>query len=119
MGPAAEPLVTAPEMVPSLLGATLRVVGMLALLGVGAWLFVKRRSFQRGGRAIEVIDRAFLARGTSVALLRVGQSRLLLGITPSHVRLLRDLGAEGSFAEALATVDQGHERPVRGTPAEV
>ena len=120
MTPGLEPLASAPDAVPSLLGAGLRIAGVLALLGVGAWFLVKRRGFTRTARSLEVVDRAFLARGASVALLRVGPRRLLLGITAEHVRLLRDLGDEveaagghgagappARFAETLERVTSG------------
>jgi len=99
MNPGADLLAAAPEA-PSLLWAALRVAGMLALLGLGAWLLVKRRGFQRGGRSLEVLDRAFLSRGTSVALLRAGSRKMLLGITAEQVRLLCELDDDEPAAGA-------------------
>jgi flagellar biogenesis protein FliO len=88
----ADPILSAPDAVPSLWGAFLRLaigVGLLAA-GAAAWLYWHRRV--RGTeRHVEVMDRAFLARGVSVALLRVGTKRLLVGVSNEGVRLIRDL----------------------------
>jgi flagellar biogenesis protein FliO len=89
--------------------AGLRLSLAVAVLAVaaGLWLHWQRRS--RGAtRQLEVLDRAFLARGVSVALLRVGGRRLLVGVSGEGVRLIRDLEAGptsacgASFVEALA-----------------
>jgi flagellar biogenesis protein FliO len=113
MNPGAELFAAGPAPAPSLLWAALRVAGMLALLGLGAWLLVKRRGLQRGIRSIEVLDRAFLSRGASVALLRAGSRRLLLGITAEQVRLLCELDGQAApegradFAGALERAGGG------------
>ena len=71
-----------------------------------AWFWWQRR-VKGPSRHLEVIDRAFLARGASVALLRVGERRLLVGVSSEGVRLLRDLepGAPASSASSAAFAD--------------
>lgn len=99
----------APDGAPSIAGAAMRLGLAVALmaLAAGAWLWWKRR-VKGPERHLEVIDRAFLARGASVALLRVGSKRLLVGVSNDGVRLIRDLGTpaagdgERGFAEVLA-----------------
>lgn len=81
----------------------------IALVGFG-FLWWQRRHGGATTRQVEVIDRAFLSRGVSVALLRVGERRLLVGVSGDGVRLLRDLDrapreAEESFADALAVAE--------------
>ncbi len=79
---------------PSLLGATLRIVLMLAVIVAAGWgwLYWQRRA--RGPeRRLQVLDRAFLMRGAGVALLRADDRRLLVGVSAEGVRLLRDLDA--------------------------
>ena len=91
MIPAPDPLLTE-SAVPSLLGAALRMglaVAALALVAWG-WLYWRRR-VKDPTRDLEVLDRAFLARGASVALLRVGERRLLVGVSAEGVRLIGDL----------------------------
>jgi flagellar biogenesis protein FliO len=92
----ADPLVLAPDAVPSLWGATLRLALVAALfLGMAAaWWFWQRR-VRRPLRQLEVLDQAFLGRGVSVALLSVADRRLLVGVSSEGVRLLRDLESGG------------------------
>jgi flagellar biosynthetic protein FliO len=64
----------------------------VALLCAAAWLLLRwRRRSGAGRRQLRVLDRAFLSRGASVALVHVAGKRLLLGVTTEGVRLLRDL----------------------------
>ncbi|MBZ5637245.1 MAG: flagellar biosynthetic protein FliO [Acidobacteriia bacterium] len=92
MTPAVEALAAAPAAAPSLLGAALRMVGALVLLGVSAWVVLRWQRNVRGARRqMEVLDRAVLTRGASVAILRVEGRRLLLGVSADGVRLLGDL----------------------------
>ena len=85
-------VLTAMPEAPSLLGAALRLGLAVTLLAVGAAAFLYWQRKKRGGRSqLEVMDRAFLARGSSVVLLRVEARRLLVGVSPEGVRLLRDL----------------------------
>jgi flagellar biosynthetic protein FliO len=107
MTPAADALAAAPDVAPSLLGAALRTAAVLVLLGAAAWVFLRwHRGVRMSRRQMEVLDRAVLARGASVVILRVEGERLLLGVSTDGVRLLRDLdsGAPGAadFKAALA-----------------
>jgi len=108
--------VAAAELAPSLLGPTLRVIGALALLAAGAWILLGRLNRGRRGRGdLCVIDRAFLARGAGVALVRVEGRRLLLGVSNDGVRLLSDLerprvtGERGSFDAFLLDAETDEE----------
>jgi flagellar biogenesis protein FliO len=102
-------LIAATEAAPSLAGAVLRI--SLVVLGLaaaaGAWLYWQRR-VKGPTRLLEILDRAALARGASVALLRVGERRLLVGVSNEGVRLLRDLEAtelpapQRAFADVLS-----------------
>lgn len=77
---------------PSLLGAGLRMLAALALLGAAAWVVLRWRKHNlRNRRDLCVLDRAFLARGAGVALVSVEGRRLLLGVSNDGVRLLTDL----------------------------
>ena len=109
-----EPLLLGPEAAPSLVGAAVRIGAVLLLLfgGALAWMHWQRRG--RGARRrLEVLDRVMLARGASVALLRVEGHRLLVGVSAEGVRLIRRLDdavtdepAPGAtrFPEVLARV---------------
>ncbi len=88
---------------PSLWGAMFRLgaaVAGFALLA-GLWLHFQKR-FRAAKRELEVVDRAALTRGASVAILRVGNRRLLLGVSTDGVRLLRELDAEGDPGQAAS-----------------
>ena len=108
MTPGSEALTALPEAAPSLFWATLRMLALLAAFLGGAWLLLRwQRRTRSGGRQVEVVERAFLARGSSLTLVRVDGRRLLLGVSSEGVRLLRDLdggGAEGRFPDVLSEV---------------
>ncbi len=114
MNPAVSPLVS--DAVPSLFGASLRMGLAMALLLVAAWVLLRwRKKTQAPTREMEVLDRVFLTRGASAALLRVGKKRLLVGVSAEGVRLLSDLdGAEASPLPAFSAVmaeTAGENRP--------
>ena len=91
---------------PSLLGAGLRLL-LFALLfagAVGGWWWWRRRQ-REGGRQLEILDRALLSRGASVALLRVADRTLLIGVSPEGVRLLKSFGRAEPFADTLESVE--------------
>ena len=91
-----EVLTAVPEAAPSLFWASVRMVLLLAVFLAAAWFLFRWHRRNRGSaKSLEVLDRAFLARGTSVALLRVEGRRLLLGVSAEGVRLLRDMDAGG------------------------
>lgn len=96
------------DAAPSLLWAAVKTVGTLVGLGVMAWVVLRwQKTGRRSKRYLEVIDRAILGRGTSVALLRVCGKRVLIGVSSDGVRLLRDLDpgspkADVAFDEVLS-----------------
>ncbi len=92
MTPAADALGAMPDTAPSLVWAVLRTLAALALLLAGAWALLRwQKRGRRAERQIEVIERAALSRAATLALVRVGGRRLLLGISGDGVRLVRDL----------------------------
>lgn len=104
MQPVADVL-AAPEA-PSLAGAAIRMVLALAVVIAAAWVFLKwRQKASAPRRELEVLDRAFLARGASVALLRVGTRRLLVGVSGDGVRLVSKLDSGESFVAALGEAE--------------
>jgi flagellar biosynthetic protein FliO len=72
--------------------ATVRMVLALGAIAVTAWAVLRwNRRSKSSRRHMEILDRSFLARGTSIALVRVDGRRLLLGVSSEGVRLLRDM----------------------------
>ena len=110
-----EPIIAASEMGPSLLGAALRMGLIVVVLTGGAWVwFYWQKKTRAASRHLEVLDRAFLARGACVTLLRVDRRRLLVGVSAEGVRLIRDLEPAGPRgAEPEAAEDA---RPARREP---
>lgn len=108
MLPPTEPGLAGPD-IPSLWDAAVRLalaVGVIVAAAWG-WLYWQRRG-RGNGRHLEVIERSFLARGVSLALVRVDDRRLLVGVSAEGVRLIRDLdqrgaAAGGRFRDALAS----------------
>lgn len=88
----AEPLFDA-GTAPDVLTAGLRVAAMLALLVGGAviWIVWQRRARMSGRRSLSVVDRLGLGRSASVVLLSVDGRRMLVGISPEGIRMLRVL----------------------------
>lgn len=72
------------------------VVGMMWLLAK----LVKRPLRGRAGRGLEVITRTQLTRGASIAVVRMDQRALVLGVTDGGVRLLLEADAEQFGATA-------------------
>lgn len=101
---------------PSLLGAGLRAAAVTAAVALALWLLARYSGRFRRGRRLEVLDRAVLGRAASIALVRVDDSRLLVGVSAEGVRLLRDLDARPSgraspsFALALDDARSKTER---------
>jgi flagellar biogenesis protein FliO len=101
---------------PTLLGATLRMGIALLATAAAAWVLLRwRRKVGAAGRRLEVVERAFLARGASIALIKVEGHRLLVGFSSDGVRLLRDLDSgpvasrNPAFGEVLRAVSQPRE----------
>ena len=100
---------TAVPDAPSLVAVVLRMIGMILLFAAAAaaWVWWQRRSRQIV-RRMSIRDRLPLARGASAVLLEVDGQRLLIGVSPDGVRLLRSLGPETAVPEPEVT-----ERPAR------
>ena len=112
-----EPFIAAGDAVPSIGAAALRMVLFLAVFAAIAvsWLVWQRRA-RRGPRRIEVVDRALLSRGVSVALLRVESQRMLVGISADGVRLIRTLD-RGAPEAAELTADDSATQPANPAAA--
>jgi flagellar biogenesis protein FliO len=98
--------------VPSLVGPALRLGAALAVFLVAAFVFVKwRKRFVSEKRALEVLERVGLSRGASLVLVRAGGERILVGVSPDGVRLLKSLPPSppdpvaASFAQTLAAAE--------------
>ncbi|SHG27448.1 flagellar protein FliO/FliZ [Jatrophihabitans endophyticus] len=96
------------------------LVSLAVVLGV-MWLIARRaRKGVRGrnARVIEVLDRASLSRGSSVAVVRVNDRAFVLGIAESQVSILgeTDLAAAQAAHEEAAPARgrrrAGTDRPV-------
>lgn len=79
---------------------TVELVGRLCLalaVVLGAiWLIAKKarggaRAKVRSGKLIDVLGRQPLTRGSSVAVVRVGERALIVGVTDSNVRVLGEM----------------------------
>ena len=83
------------------------LVSLAAVLGV-MWLLARR--VRKGGRAkdtrlIDVLGRQQLSRNASVAVVRVGEQALVIGVTDAQVSVLgeTDLGAAQAMVAASAS----------------
>jgi flagellar biogenesis protein FliO len=101
------------DAAPSLVWAAIKTAATLAGLGAMAWVLLRwQKTGKRAKRHLEVIDRAVLGRGASVALLRVCGKRVLVGVGGDGVRLLRDLdpgASDAAFGEVLDRVAAAEE----------
>jgi flagellar biogenesis protein FliO len=106
MTPLSEAVAVEPAAVTSMAGAALRIAGALLVLGAAAWAWFhwQRRSGRTAKRDLRVLDRVFLTRGASLAVVSAAGRRLLLGISGEGVRLLTDLEQEQNFREVLGEV---------------
>lgn len=74
---------------------TLALLLVLVAVFVVALLMKKLRGFSAGGSSgIEVLAQASLGARERAVVIRVGGTRLLLGVAPGQVSLLRELPAE-------------------------
>lgn len=110
--PPLEAVVAAGDAVPSIALAALRVAGALAFVVACGWAVLRwRRSMGKLGGGLRVLDRAFLTRGASIAVVAVEGRRLLLGVSAEGVRLLTDLEDDKSaFPELLAQRTESNAR---------
>lgn len=115
----AEPLFDA-GAAPDLLAAGLRMAGMLALLVAGAvaWIVWQRRARRAGRRSLAVVDRLGLGRSTSVVLLSVEGRRMLVGLSPEGIRMLRVLPETAAATEATEATEATDTIAATGAAAE-
>lgn len=111
-------LLAATDAGPSLWYAALRVTAAIALMLGGAWAwFYWQRRVRGPVRRLEILDRAILGRGASIALLRVDDRNLLVGVSTDGVRLIRDVdtppatAARGGGAAAERSSPTGQASP--------
>jgi hypothetical protein len=80
------------------------VAAIALLIAMGAWLWFRRRSagLIRPGAsaAIEVLHRTAMARGQSLALVRVGDRVVLLGQSAQGFQRLAEFEADASRADS-------------------
>lgn len=91
IAPAVEPGAELAPEGPGLLRVGAALLAVLALL-IGAHALVRRTSLAGGGGDLRLEARLPVARGGQVAVVRVEGRRLLVGITPSSVNLIAELG---------------------------
>jgi flagellar protein FliO/FliZ len=97
----------------ALLGRVL--VSLAAVLGV-MWVLARRMRAGKRGRATKLIDvlgRQALSRSASVAVVRVGDKALVVGVTDNQVSVLSETdlaAAEALVAEAQAGTQSGRSR---------
>jgi flagellar protein FliO/FliZ len=106
------------------LGSLLRVVVslglVLALLWVAARTLQKGRTRASGGVDVDVLARVPLAQKSALAVVRLGDQALVLGVTESRVALLTQTPVDALTVESLAeslTVPAAERIAVR--PADV
>lgn len=115
MTPLPETLVS-PEVVPSMFGAVVRMIGALALLGGAAWVFLRWRGRgPQSRREIRVIDRTALTRGAGLAIVAVADRKLLLSVSADGARLITALddGPARNFDEYLEESTERTEEAVQ------
>lgn len=100
------------EEIGTLLGMLLAVALVLVLAYVCTRLLAGRGALlsRSGGRSgnLRVMERLALGREQSVILVQMGARRVLLGVTPSQITLLRELSEEEA---ALWDEPQGPQNP--------
>lgn len=90
-------------------GQAIRLVLSLAVVLALMWLaarVLKGRAVRGGGDVVTVLGRAQLARGASVAVVRVADRALIVGVTEQRIALLSETPATAlaPAAEAASTV---------------
>jgi flagellar protein FliO/FliZ len=84
------------------------LIALAVVLGV-IWLIAKKarggaRQKLRSDKLIDVLGRQSLTRGSSVAVVRVADQALIVGVTDSNVRVLGEIPLDAAAAH-LAAVD--------------
>ncbi len=78
--------------------ATLALLIVLAVIFAIAWLARRLRNVTGSGtQGIEVLAQAAVGPRERVVVVRVGSTRLLLGVAPGRVNALHELPADASF----------------------
>lgn len=117
MTPMPDLAAASPEVVPSLAMAAVRMVLALGVLILAAWALLRWRNRTVGGRRdLQVLDRAVLTRGASVALVNVSGRRLLLGVSTNGVNLLTRLETPGPTGESFGKALDEASRTREATP---
>jgi flagellar protein FliO/FliZ len=102
------------------LGSLLRVVVslglVLALLWIAARTLHKGRTRALGGVDVDVLARVPLAQKSSLAVVRLGDQAIVLGVTESHVALLTQTPVEALTSESVVdSMTQRGSLPVTGS----
>lgn len=102
----------------ALLAATLHVVGRITGRRPARGGLVLRRGSVRERRTVEVIDRQSLGRTASLALVRIGDRHVALGVTDQRVSLLAEVphldAVTSSSATASSWTSPAGVAPARG-----
>lgn len=104
-------------MRPDVVGQVLQVVVSLAVVLGLMWLaarVLKRTGVARGGDAIELLARQPLSRNSAVAVVRVADRALVLGVAEQGVTLVAETDLAAVQA-ALATPARERRRPALPT----
>jgi flagellar protein FliO/FliZ len=95
------------------------LVSLAAVLGV-IWVIARRaRKGPRAanGRTLEVLERAALSKGSSVAVVRVGDQALVLGVADSGVSVLGETDLDAALANKTAPKGRLAARAAHAAPA--
>lgn len=94
-------------------GLVQMILGLMVILVLiigAAWLLRRFMPLRGGEGAIKVLGGLTLGSRERVVLLQVGETRLLVGISPGRVATLYALdGQEGTFAHELAAARKGKQ----------
>lgn len=86
-----------------------RLLIALAVVLGAIWLIAKKargtssRAKLRSGKLIDVLGRQSLSRGSSVAVVRVADKALIIGVTETNVRVLGEMELDVAAAHIAAT----------------
>src|SRR3954447_21875070 len=86
------------------------LVSLAAVLGV-MWVIARRMrgsTKKRGTRLLEVLDRQQLSRNATVAVIRIGDQALVVGVTDNQVNVLGD--TDLAAAQAVLAENEGSRR---------
>ena len=95
------------------------VLVVLALVGALAWL-VRRGAFgalRNGARAISIETAVPIGERRSLIIVAVEGRRLLLGLTPSQISMVTELGAAPTFEQQLNERAKGSVTPASAQPS--